>query len=380
MIDRRALMAAAPAALAASALAVPPAMAVEPAQLKGMIFGKGPEGHFDDKAFGMSVPYWSPERRQWMLWYFGRDKAWGAEPESLTTGRIGLATSADGIQWQRFNGPGFGGSILEPSQDPADFDSFHIGLLDVKYLQGGYWMWYFGGDRTPSKDDTGHATIGYGMRPGLARSPDGVKWTKVRGPGPGGSLFDYERIYACWESVVHDGEKFIMYYSDVDPSFERIGTRYAHSRDGLTWTQMGEITWTDGPRIFDKQGIVMRHVQANPLRAGGGRWLMIYAAVGGDPAHFKQRTVAAAVSDDGANWRHLYDEPILRPTAEPQWDSRGVSGPRLVAKGDELRLYYYGYSNLTYPRNDTRGKVSPLPAGLGLAISTTGDLRDLARI
>ena len=40
----------------------------------------------------------------WRMWYYGRDPGFD-RAINLPTGRIGLATSGDGIAWQRVAGP-----------------------------------------------------------------------------------------------------------------------------------------------------------------------------------------------------------------------------------------------------------------------------------
>ena len=58
------------------------------------------------------------------------------------------------------------------------------------------------------------------QRVGLARSKDGVKWSKVRGPGQGGSLFEGSDDKDAWESnapfcpgmVQAPDGSYILYY------------------------------------------------------------------------------------------------------------------------------------------------------------------------
>lgn len=49
------------------------------------------------------------------MWY-GRNPSFTRAINIL--GRSGLATSRDGLQWQRVDGPGTLGAVLDPSGDP----------------------------------------------------------------------------------------------------------------------------------------------------------------------------------------------------------------------------------------------------------------------
>lgn len=362
MLNRRALI------VGSGAMAVTPAYA---GNTDGFILGAGPAGRCDDSRVGIGVPRFIASRREWFMWYYARDKNFtkGAVPE-MGTGRIAMATSTDGIAWKRFDGSGFGGAVLETSADPTDFDSLHVGMTDVCFAQGHYWMWTFGGDRTPARGPKGESSMGFAMRPGLAKSTDGITWTRVRGKGTGGAALDAAPgdAYAAWTNGVHDGRKFVMYYTSANKELYPMRTLYAYSADGVTWDKRGEIAWSDGSRPWDAKGVLNRHVLANPL-GKGPRWLMVYVGIHGDPSRAQERAIGAAVSDDGFTWRHLYEDPIFTHGAPGTWDDHGTSGPQLVKVGRELRLYYFGMP----------AAGNGFDKGIGLAISKDGDLRGFKR-
>jgi predicted GH43/DUF377 family glycosyl hydrolase len=125
---------------AAGPWAVDPEPVIEP----------GPAGAWD----GLRVAEPSVVRTDdgWMMWYVGFDDD---EVE-----RIGLATSADGVTWERTDGP-----VLEGS---ADWDGGEIGGPQVVATDEGFFMVY---DK---------AVLGeYGL--GFATSPDGESWTPSDG-------------------------------------------------------------------------------------------------------------------------------------------------------------------------------------------------------
>lgn len=338
----------------------------------GLVVGPGPDGRCDDSKVGIGVPRWDARSRRWMLWYYCRDAAYDpGAPRSLGTGRVALATSRDGLAWTRFDGSLGKGSVLEHGVEP-DYDALHLGITDVTWAHGQWWMWCFGGNRERRPTIAG-ALPGMGMRPGLATSRDGIRWTKLRGRGPGGALIDIrndQEVFASWVNGLHDDGRFGMFFTSVDNGVSLFRSWVSWSTDALAWSAPQELVWEDGARDWDAKGIMTRHIQRNPL-GGPGRWLMLYTALHGDKARNMQRSIAAAASDDLVRWRHLHDAPILTIGAPGSWDSGGVSAPQLLKVGRELRLYYFGFPP---PQDEER-----LPKGVGLAISRDGSLLGFER-
>ena len=305
----------------------------------------------------------------WRMWYYCRDRDFRG-PATLGTGYVAHAVSEDGIHWQRIDGLETKGSVFAPNPDADTFDHVHIGLTDISRGAGEWLMWYFGGDAQPRKTEAamlGDAVVGLGMRPGLARSDDGIHWTRVEGHATGGALLDFpdHDLYAAWPNVLFDGRRYIIQYTAPTLDLSYFHTRTAFSDDGIHWTRAGDLQWADGVRPYDEGGIVTRQTMLNPL-SGGRRFLMVYTAT--DRAH--KRSIAAAESDDGLNWHHLYDEPIFHAGNTGAWDTGGVAANRLVVARNTLYFYYYGFQSLG-PDDAARG--------IGLATCPVGDLRNLQR-
>jgi hypothetical protein len=336
---------------------------------RGLVFSAGPEGHCDDFRVGGATVDHDAVSGAWRMWYYCRDRAFDGPP-MFGTGRIGLATSADGIAWQRARGDEALGSVFAPSASADDFDSLHVGLTDVTRDAGSWLMWYFGGNAAPRSCPAPQigTVAGLGLRCGLARSTDGVHWERVRGAHGSGALFDYatDRLYAGWPNAFWDGRRYILQFTSPTMDISHYHTGVMTSSNARDWAPAGELVWADGVRDYDSGGIVTRQVLANPL-PGGRRFLMIYTAL--DSSH--QRSIAAADSDDGISWHALYGEPIFSVGEQGAWDDLGVAANRLVVAEDRLYFYYYGFQTLA----DDAGM-----RGIGLATCPIGDLRKLARI
>lgn len=367
-----ALGAAASFGLAAGGLRAAPAVANP-----GLVFDVGPEGRFDDSKVGGPSVMWNAEKKQWWMYYYGRSKRYPEDiAPSFGMGSIGLATSEDGINWTRHQGHLAEGAIFTPSEDPAAFDSLMIGTGDV-IRHGNEWiMAYYGSDSTIPREINGkkvwpsYQGRGYRLRPGIARSKDGIHWERVKGSGTQGAAVDIgDAIYAAFPAIIHDGKRFLMHYSAIRVGTAFWETRIAASEDLVNWTSLGTLRWENGPRIWERRGMVSRQIIPNFLNKEG-KWLMIY---GGLDGRYKDmlRVMGAAVSDDAINWRHLVEEPFFYPSALDRWDGAGVSIANLVRANGELRMYYYGFADSMVTDRPTRG--------IGLAVSRDGTLQGMRR-
>lgn len=215
--------------MASDAQAAPPA-------LRGLIFGPGTAGAWDDGGLGAPVVrcYVGDNEQRWYLWYSARSRGAdggvvpppAADAVAPGAGAIGLARSKDGVTWTR--GPGAdvpwaadGASDRPPSShppvlgpNPDDWwwhDTAHVSVSDVQILSSGavsagagvYWMFYSGGcwEAAPPPDglplpasvssaeglggepdaSPPNPLEGLRTRAGLALSQDGVHWARVEG-------------------------------------------------------------------------------------------------------------------------------------------------------------------------------------------------------
>ena len=340
---------------------------------RGFILGTGPEGRCDDFRLGGPTVRWIEKEQRWYMWYYARDTRFpdGVAPNP-GTGRIALAMSDDGIKWERYDGQFSGGAVMDWNDDKTAFDAHHVGTGGVFMHDDEWHLWYFGGDTTtPQNVPPVYQYPGYRMRPGLAKSKDGLTWTRVKGKATGGALVDIDdNIYGAFPSGFHNGEKFVIHYTTVNRDIIYWRPMVAVSEDALNWDILGDLQWEHDVAPFDAGGIITRHVISNPLGTGR-KWLMIYTGLDGRPEARGRRSVSVAESHDGILWRRTYNQPIFTFGYRGAWDDGGIAYPQLVTHKDELRMYYYGFTTLD----------SPNPArGIGLAISTTGDLRDLRRV
>lgn len=341
----------------------------------GYLFNTGADGRCDDAKVGGAMMRWNPVLNKFCIWYYGRSKDFpaGMAP-ALGSGSVALATSDDGLTWSRHDGPLKGGAVMVPNDDPAAFDSVHLGTGDIEWRDGQWHLWYYGGDAgNPAPGDPIYGFPGYRLHAGHAVSDDGVNWTRRPGNAYGGAIVDNGgEIYGAFPNVYQLGDRTIMQVTLKDRDFKGWITRVWASTDLETWDDLGPLSWRDDPRYYDSMGNITRQVLKDQPGAGAP-WMMIYTAVDGRPEKKQQRTIAVAVSDDGLNWRRQFDGPVFTAAEPGNWDDYNVANPQICVRGEDLWMTYFGFA-------DPQTPGAAEARGIGLAISKNGDLRDFRRI
>ncbi len=133
--------------------------------------------------------------------------------------QVGLATSIDGIHWERYSDP-----VLKADS----LNEFKVGATSVIKINDLYYMFY------------GSSSIyNYNyMRINLATSSDGINWEKYSGNPIISPTEPWEGIGVTFPAVIYDNNRFVMVYSSVD----RTKFGIAYSDDGKTWVKNSNYT------------------------------------------------------------------------------------------------------------------------------------------
>ncbi len=226
------------------------------------------------------------------------------------TSKLGLATSRDGVTWERHKA------------NPIWQNAWHNFLRDVRVRQFGpedFWIYYSDGDR--------HLD--------LARSTDGIHWTNY-------AHNPILKPSQAWEdlvmqpSVLKTGDTWRMWYSTYGRKPRVTGC--ATSTDGIHWNKHaanpvlplgspGE--WDDysafQPAVFEQDGC----------------FHMIYT--GSCKANETGYRLGYAWSKNGLSWTKSPQNPIVAPGAKGAWDGGKISCPTLLRTGPRtFNIYYSG--------------------------------------
>jgi predicted GH43/DUF377 family glycosyl hydrolase len=272
----------------------------------------GPPDSWDDHYV------WTPrilyDGTTYHMWYSG---------DESHNGRIGYATSADGIAWTKYSG----NPVMDCGPSGSWEESVYVPTI---YFDGStYHMWY-----------TGFHFSTNSYRIGYATSSNGLTWTKYAGNpvldlGPLGS-WDDERVLTC--SVLHDGTRFHMWYSGADGPRRRIG--HAVSFDGITWTKSASNpVLEEGPSgTWDSSYIFYPTVHYD-----GTVFNMWYIGV-----HGSKRQLGYATSPDGDAWTKYPSNPVLDVGVSGTWDDTWISIPCVRYYNSNYHLWYTGYDGSNF--------------------------------
>jgi hypothetical protein len=228
------------------------------------VLGVGPDGAFDDgQVMGPCVL--RGRDGTYRMWYTAMP-AGARHASGIGFYRVGLATSRDGLAWERANG---GKPVLDLGGAGAP-DEVQAATPCVLADGDGYRMWY-----AAWSPRHGHTVC-------TARSRDGVAWEKDAG-GPVEGL----EADAFGPEVVRAGDGYLMVYMAMRAGR---GLYAATSRDGRRWAPVGRgpLLEPGGRDAFDADRL--GHAA---LLLDGGRVRVWYTGYRRDAAGLRLRVGAA---------------------------------------------------------------------------------------
>ncbi len=241
--------------------------------------------------------------------------------------RTGLATSADGIEWEPQ------GAVFAP--DPQSWEAGYIaGNGSALVYRDEFWYWYVAGPRNAG-------------RIGLARSRDGRAWR--REPAPvlrNGPFESWDERAVADPYVVRIEPYFYLYYlghDRADPPRQRLGV--ARSTDGTHWEKLraNPIVEPGSPGSFDEAG------DGEPAvwQSHGYYWMLF---TGRDFSEV--RRLGLARSTDGVHWARL---PAVFSGAQA-WDAKVICDPAVVMEGGEIHVWFGG-GDAASPDGNLHGQI-----------------------
>ncbi len=142
------------------------------------------------------------------MYYHSFNYVWGVW-------KIGVATSTDGINWEKFPEPVFSG---RPGYWDEKISANHIEIIDNTY-----YMYY-----------TGHH-YGWDYKIGLAKSEDGFTWARHQDSPILDISQNWEDDGVGYPSIIKEDNVYKMIYSEA--TFSNNGFGLAESYDGVTWVK-----------------------------------------------------------------------------------------------------------------------------------------------
>ncbi len=238
------------------------------------------------------------------------------------TWHTGLATSADGIQWEKH------GQVLSPQGWEGSYIAANGALLH----DGREFLYWYQAGEPP--------------RIGLARSRQGRLWRKHPGPvlhpGPRGS-WD-ERGVADPYAVRFGGVYYVFYLGQDRAARQRLGV--ARSLDGVTWTKLraNPVLELGETGSFDENGLGEPAVWFFE-----GSYWMLYT--GRD--RVENRRMGFARSTDGVSWKKIA-APVL--SGAFAWNDRVICDATVEVTSGGVRVWFGG-GNVARPDERLNGQI-----------------------
>ncbi len=271
------------------------------------VLSLSPSGAFD--SHNIFAPAITKHNGLYYLYYSGG-------PDGPLTGepydnyQLGLATSTDGINFQKQGAP------LLPLGVQDNFHAVPALLRDVSgnllLDSDGTWHMIYNGSRA---DDVRHAT-----------SLDGIHWQK----DSHGIIF--KNAYA--PNLLKVGDEYRMYYVHKPPSGAPWEIRLATGPDLYHLEPLGASILTNSQE-WETSSLFYPYVFQD-----NGTWVMFYGAYWGTDV--RNTAIGTATSVDGIHWTKNANNPIFTPTPGSAYDSVYTSSQSVIRDGDVYRMYYAG--------------------------------------
>ncbi|MBN1480278.1 T9SS type A sorting domain-containing protein [candidate division KSB1 bacterium] len=247
------------------------------------------------------------------MWYSGFDAAHG---------RIGYATSLDGVLWEKHpNNP-----VIDVGY-AGEWDELWTVGASVIYQDQRFKMWYTGADSSTCR-------IGY------AESVDGVVWEKspLNPVLDVGDSTDFDAQSVAWPTVIYSDNEYKLIYHGKNRGLEQLG--FAVSDDGLTWTKSAF-----NPVLIVRKGDVWQDINLTPrpLLYDGQNYRLFYR----DYDDEGLLSVKYASSKDCLHWTKYNGAPLITSGAQNYWDAYIIATPVILFDGIMYRMWYNGYDGTT---------------------------------
>jgi predicted GH43/DUF377 family glycosyl hydrolase len=280
---------------------------------KEPVLNLGQPGEFDDTH--LFAPTVIREDGKYLMWYcgsqgFAHDLA-PTRTKDERTFRVGLATSQDGVHFQRHAGPVM--ALSTPRLSIVTPTVLREANGQPIREDGKLRMWFTS------------ATFGGGGQPHAiqqAVSIDGIEWTDV-------SPIQIPKAYA--PAVVKTPDGYKLWYTE--PGRYPWLIRHAVSPDGQAWT------------VTEKPVLVISQAWEHDLQIYpcvllvDGVYLMWYSSY--LQKNHETTAIGFAASLDGVTWYKHPENPVLRPDPSRAWESHYVSSHSVMRlKDGRFRIWY----------------------------------------
>lgn len=179
----------------------------------------------------------------------------------------------------------------------------------------------------------------------LKREEEDSRWDWVGAAGTW-IIKESDNLYDTPKLRKVDGKYWMVYHSYPSKGYEagpaEISLAWCEEEDLKVWHRLDKpvFSWKDG-EAWEAGGLykagIIEHDQT---------WYMFYNAKDTQKRWIEQTGVA--MSKDLFHWERCKENPIVKVSLEPAWDSRFLSDPYVVKDGDLWLDFFFGYDGKVY--------------------------------
>jgi len=285
---------------------------------------RGPRGPFEGTLTGLGAVVY----HDGLYHMFWNDTQNGWPPSDIL---IGYATSDNGLFFvHQVDQPVF-------SAEDVPYADYVVTVGSVHVEDDGTWVMYF--DTPVTLNVIGRAT---------APGPKGP-WKADPEPALVGDSTGWDRFGLANPSVVKTDDGYFMYYAAFGGANNANGHMHiglARSDDGITWTKWNDPSTNDpeyaisdpvlGPGPAGAWDAFKAEVP-RVIRMADGTWVMAYRSDDGSTSWGSRTGYGIATSGDGIHWERLQSNAVIHENDVPVWYT--VWGASLLYHDGLFRLY-----------------------------------------
>ncbi|NBC96112.1 MAG: hypothetical protein GVY27_07145, partial [Deinococcus-Thermus bacterium] len=183
---------------------------------------------------------------------------------------------------------------------------------------------------------------------GVSRDPMFLE-ERSAGSTPAGldrtGLFYRGSVIASDPTIVEDGGRLRMFYTDLDYRKNRTVIATAVSENGRDWSTEWTRDGIGGLVIAGRDGHWDQSVESASVVRAGGTWNLYFSGYrdDGDPYKGFPAALWLATSSDGRDFTRVSDDPIMEPT-RGWYDNDAVYSPTVLRDGGRYYMIYVGHA------------------------------------
>ncbi len=179
----------------------------------------------------------------------------------------------------------------------------------------------------------------------LAREEENSRWDWVGAAGTW-IIKESDNLYDTPKLRRVDGKYWMVYHSYPSKGYEagpaEISLAWCEDEDLKIWHRLDKpvFSWKDG-EAWEAGGLYKAGIIEHD-----NTWYLFYNAKDTQKRWIEQTGVA--MSKDLFTWERCRENPVVRVSPEPAWDSRFLSDPYVVKDGELWLDFFFGYDGKVY--------------------------------